>query len=417
MKQYPFPDSRHAKILFVLFLLGLLLLARDTLITTCLLGFYRSQLLLLGLMLAAGGAFLIRNRHRLKEIVTDSRMLLAAVGCGAILLPMLVKRDWQMMYFSVLLCVLFGVFVSYFTDVSRVSRVYVLVLTGLSLYSLLVAFVLRPLTDGGVLSVPVFYNSNDIDFYNYGLGFSSVKFVKNRNFGIFREPGVYQYFLLLAIFLNNYTVKWEKNLRMWLVNGILALTMLSTFATGGVIELGLLAIVMFFDKKWYRDRKIRTGAIVLALALSAAAAGILLQGGALSRELTAMVTKFVTNPESTGARMNSILVDTALFFRHPLFGGGLADILHVIRDNTTSTMLMFSIFGILGGCLHVAGWVALVWSRERKIWANLAILVILFMSFNTQNLIADVFFWLLPMMALAEKGIPFVYRRTMVQKG
>jgi len=36
-------------------------------------------------------------------------------------------------------------------------------------------------------------------------------------------------------------------------------------------------------------------------------------------------------------------------------------------------------------------------------WVNLALVVILFMSFNTQNLIADVFLWLFPVMALVER--------------
>mgnify|MGYP003294427873 CR=1 FL=1 len=36
----------------------------------------------------------------------------------------------------------------------------------------------------------------------------------------------------------------------------------------------------------------------------------------------------------------------------------------------------------------------------------LVLLLILFLSFNTQNLIANVYFWLFPMMALVERGLP-----------
>ena len=38
----------------------------------------------------------------------------------------------------------------------------------------------------------------------------------------------------------------------------------------------------------------------------------------------------------------------------------------------------------------------------------LVLLLILFMSFNTQNLTANVFFWLFPMMALVERGLPLL---------
>ena len=38
--------------------------------------------------------------------------------------------------------------------------------------------------------------------------------------------------------------------------------------------------------------------------------------------------------------------------------------------------------------------------------AILALLLVLFASFNTQNLIADVFFWLFPVMAVVERVLP-----------
>jgi len=78
-------------------------------------------------------------------------------------------------------------------------------------------------------------------------------------------------------------------------------------------------------------------------------------------------------------------------------------VLYSVENNTTSTMLMFAIFGILGGVLHTLSWAALVWEKDKKLWTKLVLLLILFMSFNTQNLIADLFFWLFPMMALTEK--------------
>ena len=45
---------------------------------------------------------------------------------------------------------------------------------------------------------------------------------------------------------------------------------------------------------------------------------------------------------------------------------------------------------------------------------NLALVLIVFVSFNTQNMIADLFFWLLPVMALTEKLIPWQESRKKV---
>ena len=45
MKQYPFPKNRWTAAAFGLFLFAMLLLARDTLITSIVVGFYKSQFL------------------------------------------------------------------------------------------------------------------------------------------------------------------------------------------------------------------------------------------------------------------------------------------------------------------------------------------------------------------------------------
>ena len=44
----------------------------------------------------------------------------------------------------------------------------------------------------------------------------------------------------------------------------------------------------------------------------------------------------------------------------------------------------------------------------------LILLVILFLPFNTQNVIHDLFFWLFPVMALMEKGLPLLENRACI---
>lgn len=414
MKQYPFPDNRIWKAGFGAFLFLLLLLARDTLITTCLLGFNKSQFLMLGLIGAAGVVFLLVNRKNIKDILFDRRMAAIILSTVVLLVPMAAKRDWQLMYFSILLCLYVAVFLTYFVSYRETARVYVVILAVLGLYSVIATYLLRILPDSGILAVPTFVNSKDREFYNFGLAFVSIWEVKGRNFGIFREPGVYQFFLMLGLFLNNYTVQWKKTWQLWTVNILLALTMLTTFATGGVIEMGLFAVVLFFEKQWYRDRRARTIAIALVILMVIALVVILLQGGLLAYELVGMVEKLFSGTESSSTRLDAIFTDIDIFLHHPIFGEKLAAVLHAVDHNTTSTMVLYAVFGILGGTLNVAAWVALVWEKERKLWANLAYLVILFMSFNTQNLTADVFFWLFPFMALVERGLPLLNRKRTV---
>lgn len=409
MKQYCFFEGRIKSLLIAALLFGMLLLSRNTLISTSLLGFYRSQFLMLLLIFLAAALFLILNRNDLKRIFTDKRIVIAAGICGIVMLPMIMKRDWQMMYLSILLCLMFAVFLTYFVSYKEVAKIYVVIIAVLAAYSVLATYGLRLIPDSGLLSVPVFSNTNNVEFYNFGLAFVSQSYVKNRNFGIFREPGVYQYFLLLALFLNNFTVDWQKTSRCWLVNGILAVTMLTTMATGGFVELGILAVILFFRKKLYRSR---TVCFVVAAGFIIGLIGvgmIIRQKGQLYWELYGMfVSKFLPGEESGIDRLNSILTNAMYFIRNPLAGEFVSEVLYSVQNNTSSTTILFAILGLLGGSLNIAAWFALVWKKEQGIATNLGLLLVLFMSFNTQNLVADVFFWLIPTMALLERGIPLL---------
>ena len=123
-------------------------------------------------------------------------------------------------------------------------------------------------------------------------------------------------------------------------------------------------------------------------------------------ELYDMFIRVTTDSESSLDRTSALMTDLRLFLDHPLLGTKIAPVLHGTNHNTSSTLILFAITGVFGGLLHLATWVALLWKKERNVFGNLLLLLIFLMSFNTQNLIADVFFWLFPCMALIERGGP-----------
>lgn len=408
MKYYRFPEKRIWNWAFALFLLAELMLTRSGMSGTRL-GFLPAQMLMLGLIVLAGIAFLAVNRSELKPILLDGRMG-AAVLCAMIMLvPMVVKQDWQMMYATVLMGMLFAIFLSYFVTLKESAGYYVRILCGLCVYSLVATYLLRRLGDAGILPIPQFLNKTGHAYYDFGLCYVSIKHVASRNLGIFREPGVYQFFLLIGLYLTNYQVEWKKESHMWLANGILAVTMLSTMATGGVIELGLFVVVLFFDKKMYRDKRLRYLAIALVIVACAVVAVSFVQRNAIYKFIyNTLLEKFVNRTDSVTERTDAIINNLRLFLQNPLLGTQFSEVLHGVRNNTSSTLILYAALGILGGSLNVAGWIALVWRRESRLWANLAMLVILFMSFNTQNLTWDLYFWLFPGMALVERSLPAV---------
>lgn len=404
MKRYGYLESGKGKALLALFLTASLLLCRDAQPSESIWGIVMAQFLLAGMVGAMGLGFLASNWRERKELFRDQRMKFLRAAALVMVVPFLVKRDWQLMYFSILFCLAYAVFLTYFSTCREISKYYVLILTVLGAYSLLTSYLLRLLPDSHPGLIPVFKNGINVEFYNFGLSYVSISYVRNRNFGIFREPGVYQYFLLLGLYLNNDVVSWRDKRWQYAVNGILGVTMLSTFATGGVIEMILLFVFFFFDKKLYRSKKARMVTYGVILAGIATVTAIVARKGTLYNEFYDMlIGKFSPGQDSGPDRIHSILINLALFLKSPLIGNGIYKVLHAVENNTSSTTILLAILGICGGMLHVISWVALTWRKNRGFVMNALLLVILFMSFNTQNLVADVFLWLMPIMALVER--------------
>ena len=392
----------------------MLFLSRDTLFSSCLIGFTKSQLLSAGLIVLLGAVFLWVNRKEFLQILKDRRMLLILASSLVLVLPMALKQDWQLMYFSILFCVLTGVFMTYFTSCSDVAKIYVVLLVVLGVYSIFATYVLRKLAMTGVIQPAVFENSQGWQFFDFVFAYAVKLKYWNRNCGIFREPGVYQFFVLLAVYLNNYWVDWDRQWKLWFCNVALAFTMLTTFAIGGFAELGLFIVFVYFDKKWYREKWGKIAGVSFAAAMIAAIGYVVYRviwtpfENTILYEFYDMFIRLFTKSDSSTDRWDAIVTNLRLIGESPLVGNPVARVLHGTEHNTSSTLLLFAMLGLVGGALNVAAWIALLWKRERKIIGNLILMVTMFMSFNTQNLVANVFFWMFPMMALVERGLPLL---------
>lgn len=410
MNYYRFPEKPVNKIWAFLILLALQVVARSTMFTSTLIGFGKSQLLMLALVAVSGIAFLLYNRKQLRQILTDRRMLALGIAAVLIFVPMLAKRDWQALYVTIFLGWAFAIFLTYFTTVEELGKYYVVLMTALGAASLVGTFVLKPLALSGVLPAHYFLSHGGWTMLNFGVTFVSVM---NENmqetfraFGIFREPGLFQVFLFIAIELNNDWVDWKKPWQMWVVDAILFATMLVTFATGGVLALGVYLVFLFFDKGLYRNKTMRIGAAALVILGIAALAAALAQGGTWATELIGMMEKFTNRTDSYTARVDSLVANGRMFLTHPIFGGKLSEVMYSTANNTTTSPIIFAGFGLITGLVHVLSWAALSWKKERNLLLNLILLGILFVPFNTQNVIYDMFFWMFPVMALTQRGLP-----------
>lgn len=380
---------------------------RDSIFCRNLIPFRTGYAIQVGLTAIGVLALLYRCRKQPKALLFDRRILLFCLCLLLYVLPMVVKRDWQMMYGSIAFAIFVPILLSFWLDAQQLSRYYILTICFFSVCSVIINYILRPVIDAGLLA-PSTIRGED-GYYNLYFGVSCLNIaLKNRNFGIFREPGVYQFFLILALYLNNDTVQWKRVRTTWVCNFILALTMLSTLALGGLVEMALLVVVLFFDKGWYRNRKaqiIAVSGIVFAVAAYNIIHWI---DGPLWGEIWMLKHKLFSGEDSVTDRTGSLVLNLQLFLAHPLFGTGLKEILQnpVLLNNTSSTTILFAMTGFLGGAFHVISWIGMTYKKNRNIIFSLAYALILSMSFNTENLITSVFFWMFPMVMLCERLQP-----------
>ena len=406
MTRYPFPAERKWKALFVAYLFALVYLTRDSQAGLYLLGFFRAQALSIAITLAVGLTFLVYNRKKIGAILLDGRVPLLILFSLTVVIPMAMKKDWQLMYISMVYCMAAAVLISYFADLRQTARACVLLFAALAAVSLLCSYGLRFLADRGILVPPVFENSFQARFYDYLLCYVPINYAKTRNFGIFREPGVYQFFLFLALYLNNYQAQWASGKLTWGLNALLILTMLTTFSTCGVAVTVVFLVALYFDRKVYDTPLGRKLSLALLAGLALGAAWLVLAKPPLYTQLKLMVEKLFTSNPSLNDRIDCIKFNLYVIQWDRFTGRELAYILETVTHNTSSSTILFGILGLFFGWLNLFGWVTFVFRGKGSLPMKLVCLAALAATFNTENLITNPYFWLFPILALTEGLLP-----------
>lgn len=412
MKKYSFSKAKNNNFILFIFLFSMLYIGRDTLVSDNLLGFTKSQFISIVVFTCMIIIFLYTNRREFRIIKKDFRIKLLVFCTLFMFFLFFIKSDYQLMYFSILFCIYFSVFLTFILDFKGFSKLFVLAICLLSVYSILCTYILKYFISINLIDISTFKNVANTEFYNFIFSFVVTKEGYFRNFSIFREPGVFQFFIIVALYLNNYIIDYKKTSYKYLNNSILFITMLSTFSTNGVIELFLFCIFIFFDKKLYKNRKIILSMIMILIVLFAVLFKVMGAKGDLYWTLYSQFNKLLYLNESMLPRLNSIAVDLNIFIHNPILGADISEVMYAVNHNTSSTLILFAILGFFGGCFNMVSWLAVLWNKKRNIILNLLIIIIFFMAFNTQNLVTNIFFWTMPVYGIINKLNSAVYTRS-----
>lgn len=410
-KKYNLVNKYNNLLIFILIFMTIFI-GRDTLVCNDLIGFNQSQFITLFMFVFYGILFLITNKDHIKEIFLDIRLLIGVLLSLPFIIIMILKQDFTFTYLSMIFAIVCTIFLSYFVSFEQIAKYFTYTILFLTTFSLIANYLLRDFVFQNN-NIPILINSAKNEFINLLFTFIYKQDHYYRNFCIFREPGVFQYFLIFALLFETFIIKHSLKIKILFIL-ILSLGMLSTFSTTGFIELVLyfaLVFILYFKKIFNTKRKIlilTIGMFFFVVCFSFA----LYKNKDLYWTFKPMITKLYTLNSSLTARLDSVIVNSSIFFKHPLIGDTVYNVLNGARHNTSSTLIMFSMFGFLVGTLYFLVWctVPYLFIKNKNFIRNkflkyisiFILFLIIFISFNSENIITNLYFVLIPLIFIID---------------
>ena len=234
-------------------------------------------------------------------------------------------------------------------DYKRIFHIYNKIMKFLAIWSCVV-WLISLLSPEVIELFPVINNSQSLEYHF--LGFSNVCYIEglSRNLSIFREPGVYVIFLVIALIAEIHILD-NKKKKLNLI--IYCVALFTTFSTAGYILLFILAIYYLFIK---HDSK-REAVFII---------GTIIIGFVMANQfgmLDVLFEKFSYGTNTYGswlARLSSLTKNIEISFKNPFFGIGryalydttlAVDGTYTSDANTNTILIGSAAYGLLFGGL------------------------------------------------------------------
>ncbi|RJR26637.1 hypothetical protein C4561_04795 [candidate division WWE3 bacterium] len=359
------------------------------------------------LTLIIGGLFLLKIFSKKIRINQQGLLIIALMFCS-VFITMLFNQDYTGGYFKILLGLLLGFMLAHLVAIDDFINRYINIMLILAIYSLAVLYAIIPIVSYLPEAIfPRFYNSAGVPFISAGLTY--VVNLENyyRNFGIFRESGVYQIFLNLALMFELFYKESKPNAKTVM---ILCTAIISTFSIPGYIAGAILFLTyVFMQVKTYefgRANRSKTMFVTLLILLLATAFIGYMTNDTVYRNFSATFDKLSPHHSSMATRITAIMASLLVWSERPIFGHGITIGLggrgllvmqeafaFSTRHNTTTIGSLLLVFGVVftGMCIYLL-YKFINRSRQRgpaKVFMFLAVMLII----NNNSLIYNELFY------------------------
>lgn len=266
---------------------------------------------------------------------------------------------------------------------------YMFVLCVLSIF----VFVIANYYDWMLVYFPVSENSSGVEFYNLYVGSVYKDVAETRNASIFREPGVFMIYILLAITFELFLA--EKVSFKFL--SVMFIALFTTFSTAAFVVLFFLIAGYLLKIDPEKLKKSKIFIVVAGLVIT-------LIFWFQPDLYTKIFSKLSSESDSFGssiARVASVVVNLEIFASNPVFGSGLTEygglfekysILHFNEaleasgQSTNSFMSVFATYGLLYGVIILYALMRFAKKIAHRFVLQGNLFLILLLMFSSQDM-------------------------------
>lgn len=362
----------------------------------------------LGYLIFAGlvvALFIIAVEQRISY--NNNAYLLLGAFLALSLLSCLTNFDFDIKYPYEFLLLFAAFLTTKLIGLEEFKKQYSNLMLFLSLFSLVGLF-LASVAYPFVIKFPVITNISGLRYYNlfFTMIPSSNTGTIGRNYGIFREPGMFAVYLCLGLIFELFR---DKNINLFKLI-IFSITIFMTYSTAGYILSALLFLVFLLRKPVPKTNHKLVKYIVLGIICC-----VLLFGW--DAIYAHVIKKLQTENASRSARFGSIRVNLELLFRQPwktLFGLGFTQVensyiivaneLNIDINNTNTLFKILAVHGIVYAILIIS-LLYLFFAKVSKNKAeSICLFIIFIMAISNEDLIVNGVVYLLGFYAINQRN-------------
>lgn len=327
-----------------------------------------------------------------RKPLSSKNILIAICMSLLVLLSGFSNNDWITGYFYKILLIWFGLSITSVTRIDVFLKYFVDTIYFLTIYSILCQL-LYLIIPGAISVFPLITNSADVSFHNLGLAVIPIEGTL-RLYGPFREPGVFQIFLNIAILI---TLAKPKIDRLKFV--ILSLGLILTQSTTGYIAFFIILCSLISGHP--EDKSFLLFSTIIGVAALIFFTDLLSFQGQVFDKIQDQ------SRHTTIARMASVFCNIELIKEYPIFGCGLSkleDLFPVLSfrkygfaspHNTNVMLIQYAAHGIVYGLI----WTLFVGKFFISFSESFFVKSLLFIAFcvicEGENLSWSVFYYIL----------------------